>query len=359
MSDNLDKTCTFLFELYEYQFGKDSFEKSIPNMIANIANKNFNVFYNLVTDCDNIAYIDEEFNLLTEKIFGSYRYIREETYVSEKAYITLYERDTSKEIKCYESGKTLISPGDIKLPGYDSIIENKFREYIKKYWIKLREKYTIDEITKFSRFGYMNTKHKIKTSNFDDEPRDLELYVFTFQSLGIKDLKLIDVIRLEYAKDKFPKSYDVIGMNNYKNTLEFIKTIELSFNDICRWCYERKYGSIKSKIERINNFDLELKELKEVHSQELNELKSEMNSRVEEVEKANSEEKAKMEKELLEVKAICEDLRVFAESQSLKCEDLEIELEKSKSSAKSLEIENSELREKLKSILSLKEELLK
>ena len=357
MSVNLDQVCTFLFELYEYKFGKGSFEKSVPNMIAEIANKNFNVFYKLITDCDQIAYMDEDFRLSITKLRESYYYIREEILEDGVRYIgkPQYGRWLQGRELIYDYNK-----GRVTLPGNNTLIYeyeirdgNTFREYIINYWIKLREKYTIDEIMEFWSNDYYASAEKFKPYSLidnDGNKYNLESPVFNIGCFGKNsiNLNLVDLIRLECADDKFPKSYHVIDIVDYKNVLKFIKTIELSFNDICRWCYERKYGSIRSKIERLNTFELEL-----------NELKSEINSRVEEVEKAHSEEKAKLENELLEAKTRGEEIRIFAESQSLKLEELENELEKSKSSVNSLEVENSELREKLKSILSLKNELLK
>lgn len=69
------------------------------------------------------------------------------------------------------------------------------------------------------------------------------------------EIALIDCVRMEFAKDKFPKSYEILQMNDYRNTYRCIQTLTFTYADIFIEAWEEAYGSILTS-------GIELKKLK-------------------------------------------------------------------------------------------------
>lgn len=54
----------------------------------------------------------------------------------------------------------------------------------------------------------------------------------------------IDCVRMEFAKDKFPKSYENLQMYDYRNTFKNIQSLSFSYADIFIDSWEEAYGDI-------------------------------------------------------------------------------------------------------------------
>ena len=75
-------------------------------------------------------------------------------------------------------------------------------------------------------------------------------------------LTTVDFVRMEYNRDKFPKSYTFIGMCDYKNTANAYLSLEINYAEIFLYLWECAYGRISSltaEIDKLRASNVELK----------------------------------------------------------------------------------------------------